>query len=208
MTARLTASCFGVAGLLFVLYQVIRPYSDESSLQGAAAFGSDAWVVAHSLAIFGFILLVLGLLGVYTLVRGTPAERLALLALVTTWIGVGLTLPFYGAEVFGLHAIGQEALRLRSAQLVSLAAEVRGQPGLSFIITGLVVLGVGILLLALALWRSRLFLGWIGVPLAASFALFLPQFFATQPVRVVHGLLVAAGCGLIAWNALVLHRYS
>ena len=37
---RLTSACFTVAGLLFVLYPAIRPFSDEKSLQGTAAFGS------------------------------------------------------------------------------------------------------------------------------------------------------------------------
>src|SRR5690349_18245377 len=100
---RMTSACFAVAGLLFVLYPAIRPFSDESSLQGAAAFGSTAWIVAHSLAIVAFVLLVLGLFGMYLLFQRTAVERMALVALLSSWIGVGLTLPFYGAEVFGLH---------------------------------------------------------------------------------------------------------
>jgi hypothetical protein len=27
-----------------------------------------------------------------------------------SWIGIGLTLPYYGGEAYGLHTIGQEAL--------------------------------------------------------------------------------------------------
>ena len=204
--ARLTSACFALAGLLFVLYPAIRPFSDEKSLQGAAAFGSDAWVISHSLAIIAFILLVLGLLGMYLLLRETRAGQLTLIGLVTSWIGVGLTLPFYGAEVFGLHAIGQAALRQNSPGLVSLAADVRGEPGIWFIVIGLVLLGVGIVVFAIAIWRSAVLWKWAGIPIAAGFALYLPQFTASQALRVAHGLLITVACGVIAWNLLVLRR--
>jgi uncharacterized membrane protein len=90
-----------LSGIFFVLYPVIRPFSDESSLQGAAAFASYSWVLAHSLAIAAFILLTLGFLGLYIRLKEARVERHAMVALVLIWIGVGLTLPYYGAETFG-----------------------------------------------------------------------------------------------------------
>src|SRR5262245_36464703 len=113
--ARLGALAFAVAGVLLVLYPAIRPFSDEASLQGAEAFASTAWVVSHLLAIVGFLLVALGLLGLHLSLQETPVERLATWGLVLSWIGVCLTLPYYGAEVFGLHAIGQAALDQQSA---------------------------------------------------------------------------------------------
>ena len=203
---RLTSACFALAGLLFVLYPWIRPFSDETSLRGAAAFGSDAWVIAHSLAIVAFILLGLGLFGVYLLVQRTSVERWALVAVVVCWIGVGLTLPFYGAEVFGLHAIGRAAIRQNSSALVSLAADVRGEPGIWFIVVGLVLLAAGIVLVAVAIWGSGVLRKWSGIPLAAGFALYLPQYTWSQPLRVAHGLLITVACALIAWNVLATRR--
>lgn len=195
-------ACLALAGLLFILYPAIRPFSDEISLQGAAAFGSTAWIIAHSLAIVGFVLLVLGLFNVYLILQSSAAEMLMWVALVTSWVGVGLTLPFYGAEVFGLHAIGQAAINRHDSSLVGLAADVRGQPGIWFIVIGLLLLAVGMVLFAVAAWRSRILIRWIGIPLAVAFALYLPQFMTPQPVRIAHGLLVAAGCWLVAWNVL------
>ncbi len=202
----MTAACFALAGLLFVLYPAIRPFSDESSLQGAAAFASAAWIVAHSLAIVAFVLVVLGMLGVYLLLLRTAVEGLTLVSLVLSWIGVGLTLPFYGAEVFGLHAIGQAALKQNNAGLVSLAGDVRGEPGIWFIITGLILLGAGIVVFAVAIWRSSVLIKWAGIPLAVGFALYIPQYTAPQALRVAHGLLVTLACGLIAWNVFSLRR--
>ena len=107
MRVRLGALALAGAGVLFVFYPAIRPYSDETSLEGAAAFASNAWIVAHVLAMLAFVLVALGLLALYRTLQDTPAEGLAFLTLITTWIGVGLTLPYYGAEAFGLHAVGQ-----------------------------------------------------------------------------------------------------
>ena len=102
---------FVTSGVLFALYPIIRPFSDETSLQGARAFASASWLVAHSLAMAAFLLLGLGLLGLYTLLRDGAVERRTFLALALGWVGVALTLPYYGAEVFGLHAIGQRLSR-------------------------------------------------------------------------------------------------
>lgn len=63
-----------VAGVLFVLYPAIRPFSDEASLQGAAAFASTAWIVAHMLAMVGFTLLMVGLLGLHSSLQNTRSS--------------------------------------------------------------------------------------------------------------------------------------
>jgi hypothetical protein len=189
-----------LSGIFFVLYPAIRPFSDESSLQGAAAFASSSWVLAHSLAIVAFILLALGLLGLYIRLKATRVERHAMVALVLIWIGAGLTLPYYGAETFGLHAIGQEALRQNSPELISLANSVRWQEGIVFIGSGLLFLAAGTILFAVAIWKSSSLPRWSGIPLAIGFALYLPQFGTPQEIRVTHGLLIMIACVLIAWS--------
>ena len=203
---RLTSACFAVAGLLFVLYPATRPFSSETGLPGAEAFGSTAWIVAHSMAIGAFILLALAMLGAYLALQKSDVERWLLAVLILSWLGVGLTLPFYGAEVFGLHAIGQAALNRHDASLVALAGVVRGDPGIWFIVVGLLLLAAGIWVFAIATWGSRLLGRWTAIPLAVGFALYLPQFMTPQPVRIAHGLLVAAGCWLIASKLLLAGR--
>ncbi len=191
---------FALSGLLFVLYPAFRPFSDEESLSGAAAFGSTAWVVAHSMAIVAFVLLILGMLGVYLVIQTTRGAAPALIALVMSWIGVGLTLPFYGAEVFALHAIGQQAIRENNPSLVGLASAVRGEPGIWFIISGLLLLAVGMVAFAVAIWRSRALVNWSGIPLAIGFVLYIPQFSWPQWLRVAHGFLITVACALLGWQ--------
>ena len=201
---RLGALALAVAGVLFVLYPAIRPYSDETSLQGAVAFASSAWIVAHVLAMLGFVLVALGLLALYRTLRDTPAEGLAFLALVATWIGAGLTLPYYGAEAFGLHVLGQEAVRQQNAAMLTLANDVRYGPGIYLFGAGLLLLGIGAILAAAAVWRSGALPRWSGILFGLAFALYIPQFFTSPPIRVAHGLLVTAGCVWLAvsiWQA-------
>jgi hypothetical protein len=150
--------------------------------------------VAHLLAMGGFALLALGLLGWHVSLQESAVERLAFRALVLSVLGIGLTLPFYGGEAFGLHAIGQDALRQHSVALLSLASVVRSGAGLVMFLVGLLLLALGAIMGATAVWKSGTFPKWSGLPFALGFGLYIPQFFGTQPLRVAHGLVVAAGC--------------
>ena len=197
---RLGALSLALAGILFFLYPVLRPFSDETSLQGAEAFASPFWILAHMLAVVGFILLALSLLGVDNALSHTVARRLASVALVLTWIGVGFTLPYYGAEMFALHAIGQDAIKEQSVALIPLVNAVRYGPAIFVFAIGLGLLAVGPVLVAVAVWRSGRRARWSSVIFALGFALYIPQFFGTQPIRVAHGALVALGCIWFAWD--------
>ena len=155
---------------------------------------------------FGFVLVTLGLLAMYATLRDSRAERLAFVALITWWVGVGLTLPYYGAEAFGLHVLGQEALRQHSTAIVSLADDVRYGPGGFLFVPGLLLLGIAAILAAVAIWRSGTLPTWSGAVFALAFTLYIPQFFGSPAIRVGHGLLVTAGCLWLAfgvWNRSV-----
>jgi membrane-bound ClpP family serine protease len=88
--------------------------------------------------------------------------------------------------------------------LLGLADAVRFSPvpAATFAL-GLLLLGVGAVLAAVAIWRSGVLARSSGILFAAGFVLFLPQFFAPPAVRITHGVLVAAGS---IWVALALWR--
>ncbi len=195
------SAALALSGLFFLLYPAIRPFSSEVGLDGARAFGSVSWVVAHSLAIGAFILLGLGSLGLYLCLQATAVGGRMLAALTLIWIGVGLTLPYYGAEVFGLHAVGQRALAQNQPGLVKpLAHAIRWEAGIYFILLGLVLLAVGAILVAVAVWRSGRLNRWSAVPLAAGLLLYIPQFSGPQAIRIAHGTLMLIGCCWLAWS--------
>ena len=202
---RLGASALALAGVLFLLYPAVRPWKDESTVDGAtAAMASGAWVAAHLFAMIGFILVPLGLLALHGAVSRTRAGSLALAATVTSWIGAGLTLPYYGAEDFGLNAIAGKAAEGRSLDLLGLVDAVRFNPvAATTFALGLLSLAVGAILAASAIWRSQVLPRYSGVPFAVGFALFLPQFYTPPAVRIGHGLLVAVG---LTWLAVGLWK--
>lgn len=172
-----------VAGVLFLLYPVVRPWDDETTAAGAhAAMGSGAWVASHLFAMLGFILVGLALLGLRDLVGTT--------AVAVMWGGAGLTLTYYGAEDFGLHA----AATTEGTDLLAVADATRYHPvAVTMFGAGLIALAVGAVLVGLKLKRPS------SMVFAAGFVLFLPQFFTPAPVRIAHGVLMLAG---LVWLAV------
>lgn len=202
---RLAAAALAVAGVLFFLYPALRPWRDESTADGALqAMSSPWWVATHLFAMIGFILVPLALLAVRRVVEATRSERLALTAAVTTWIGAGLTLPYYGAEDFALNTIATKVRDGQSLDLLDLAESIRYHPAaVTTFLVGLLLLGVGAVLAAVAIWRSGVLPRFSGVLFGAGFALFIPQFYVPAAGRVAHGVLMAVGC---AWLAVALWR--
>ncbi len=203
--SRLGAVALTAGGVLFVLYPATRPWRDESTAGGATqSMSSGAWVAAHLFAMIGFILVTLGLLALYGAVSRTRAERAALAAVVTSWIGAGLTLPYYGAEDFGLHGIAEKAAEGQNLDLLGLVDAIRFNPvAATTFAAGLLLLGAGAVLAAVAIWRSGVLPRYSGIPFALGFALFIPQFYTPAAVRIAHGVLVGIGS---IWIALALWR--
>ena len=203
--ARLGAFALALAGVLFLLYPAVRPWKDESTVAGAtAAMASEAWIASHLFAMIGFILVPLGLLAVYGAISRTRGGSLALAAAVTSWVGAGLPLPYYGAEDFGLNAIAGQTAEGQPLDLLGLVDAVRFSPvAAATFVLGLLSLAVGAIVAASAIWRSGLLPRYSGVPFAAGFALFFPQFYTPPAVRIGHGALVAVG---LAWLAVALWR--
>jgi F0F1-type ATP synthase assembly protein I len=194
-----------LAGVLFILYPATRPWTDESTVDGAqSAMASDAWVASHGFAMVGFVLLGLGLLAVWSALRATRAEPVATAAVVTGWLGAGLILPYYGAEDFGLHAVAVAHADGQSLDLLGIVDAVRYQPfAITIFGAGLLLLAASGVLVAVAAARSRVLATAPAVLVALGLALFLPQFFTAAPVRIAHGVLLGVGLG---WLALALSR--
>lgn len=202
---RLAAAALAVSGVLFALYPGLRPWRDETTLQGAQeSMSSGWWVATHLFAMIGFILVPLALLAVRRVLDGTRAEPLALTAAVVTWIGAGLTLTFYGAEDYALNVLATRSVAGDQLDLLALTEGIRYQStAVTVFGTGLILLGVGAVLAAVAIARSGVLPRWSGVLFAIGFAAFLPQFFTPAAVRIGHGVLLAAGC---LWLATALWR--
>jgi hypothetical protein len=204
--ARPRLAALALAGVLFAAYPIVRPYSDETTMIGARAIASGAWIAAHTFAMLGFGLLALALPAATRLISA-GRERLSSTGALLAAVGTGLVLPYYGAEAFGLHAIASQALASGDVSQMRLLDTVRYQPvAIASFGIGLVLLAAAGVTLAMSLWstpaahaRRALRLG--AVLLAAGLVTFLPQFFAPAPLRMAHGVVLAIGCILVAAGA-------
>ena len=195
------AALFALAGVLFVVYPLVRPYAAGGAPDGRAEFASPSWLVAHLAAVGGFIAFGLALVALSGLLKGTGGERAAVVAVAASWIGAGLTLPYYGAETFALHALGGSGLD--EGAVTTLAESVRmGAAQATLFAAGLLLVAVGASAAAVAIARSRLLAGWAGIPMAVGFALFIPQFYVDAPLRIGHGVLIGFGCAVVALGVL------
>lgn len=190
MMKRLAAPLVG-SGILMAAYLGLRPYGDQSSDPAtiAAAFADWRWVASHvcgllALAQFGRLTQRLEDL---SRGEGRPS-RLARLARATGLGGALLVLPYYGAETFGLHALGQARLADPGFPLVALSEAVRNQPvALTLFGAGLTSLAVSAVLTGLA-WRQFARPSWAPWPLAALMVGFLPQFYLPAAGRIGYGI--------------------
>ena len=195
---RAGAAALAAAGVLFLAYPALRPWHDEGTVAGATASMSSAGLGDGSFLRDARV--HPDAAGPAGPARGAGrhrAEPLALTAAVLAWIGSGLVLPYYGAEDFGLHAIaGPDGTR---ADLLSLVHAVRYQPlAMTIFGVGLLLVAAAAVMAAIAVWQSHVLPRASAILFATGMALFLPQFFSPAPVRIAHGILLAAGSIVLA----------
>ncbi|WP_088945817.1 hypothetical protein [Rhodococcus sp. 1168] len=199
-SAKAGSALWAFAAVMFLAYPIMRPYSTEVGMEGAEAFAQTNWVVAHVSAMLGFVAIALALRSLEHVVAATAGAATAGTAVVLTWIGVGLTLTYYGAEAFALNAVGAKAVSDAEPAIMDLADPIRnGAVQISMFGIGLVLVLVGGIFAALAVRRSGVLPAWAGLPIAVGLALFLPQFFASPALRIGHGVVMFVGCVVMAW---------
>lgn len=183
----ITAAALAIAGLAFAFYPMLRGSGSESGAAGAELYARDAWVVAHALGMLGFVLASWAL-GILDRLTGHLAMA-----------GTLLVLPYYGAETFGLHAIGQQALDTGEMSGVAAADLFRYQPlAVTMFAIGLLLLAAaGVRLLVLAR-GNRAMMRPAQLLVGAGLATYLPQFFLPIEGRIVHGLVLGVGLVLLA----------
>lgn len=210
---------FAVAGLALAAYPLLRPWGAESD---PATFASTLWPVSHALGVVGFVALAVALrilagrqaevgaasagwnsagrgsgsasgsLGGW---RGQPFRK----AESRAWLAVAGLLPYYGAEAFGLHALGAYVVGGGDSGALAVADDFRyGTLPMTFFAVGLVSLAfVGARVISG--WGRTLDLPGVGAWLAGLGLLtYLPQFFTPGPVRIAHGVALGAGLVILA----------
>lgn len=202
--ARMGALAFALAGVLFVIYEAAAPRLDQTTLEGAESWTTAGWSVAHLAAIVGLILFPLGYGALRGHLEGTPNEKTAFMAATIGYIGSALTISYYGAEVYGLKAIGERAVADGDATMTEVGDAFRYDPtAMGVFMIGLILIAVAAVLAAVAVWRSGTLNKWSAVPLAVLLVTMLPQFFLPHSGRIVWGAMVTVAA---LWLAAELWR--
>jgi len=208
-TRTTTAAGLVVSGLAFAAYPALRPYGPETGMAGAADFGDTAWLVAHVLGMVGFVALAFTLRAASTNTPWPWAGQPVRKAETRMWLAVALLLPYYGAEAYGLHELGRYAADHGDPGVLDVADAFRYAP---FEMTTF-ALGLFVLILvggriAHGLWHSGRLGRTAGILAGLGLATYLPQFFGTPEVRIVHGVVLGLGLVLMAVTALRSDRTS
>jgi hypothetical protein len=197
------AAALAVSALLFGAFPLVRPFFPldvfSPTLADAASgpLASPSWVISHLLLTVAFALLPCGLLAVYAALAEGPSEPAALRGLVVAIVGIGLVVPAVGVEVFAMPVIAGLYRGGVTGIAPALASIYRG-PMTLVMLLGLVLLALGAIDLARAVWRSRSLPRWAGVGLAVGLSLWLPLL--PRPVRILDGLLIGVGGVWLAWG--------
>lgn len=186
------------AAVLSAASVVLQPTFVDGYAARLAAFDDAGARSAVSAVTFilGQLPLLVGVLGVAHLLRGR-SPRLSAVAATLCALGVFGHAVFGGISLVYVVAAGDESHRDAYASLMQ---QVEGSPVMVFAALGLLGTVLGLLLLGVSLWRSRLVARWVPV---ALWAFLVVEFVGTNlssyasPLSGV--LFVAAAGALAAW---------
>jgi uncharacterized membrane protein len=197
------ALTLGLSSLALAVFPLVRPFfffdptrPMETMDAAAAAVSSGPWLIAHYLALVGFVLLLGALPALHARLSAAGVETRSRRATLLSTVGVALILPTLGVELYALPAIG----RIYLAGNVSIAPTVSliyiGGATLVMLL-GLLLLAIGAIMLATAVVRSRALPRWAGVVYAIGLAGWCPLF--PPLLRFADGLLIGIGGIGLAW---------
>jgi hypothetical protein len=197
------ALILGSSSLALAMFPLVRPFfpfdprtPGETLAGGSRAVTSTPWLIAHYIALIGFVLLLCALPALHARLAAAGVEAAARRATLLGGVGVALILPTLGVEIYVLPAIGRMYLdgQLAVAELVGVI--YRGGAVLVMLL-GLLLLAIGAVIFARAVATSGALPRWAAVTYAIGLVLWCPLL--PPPVRIVDGLLIGIGGLGLAW---------
>jgi len=194
---RAAAVTLALSSLALAAFPLLRPFFPfdpakpaETLVVASPAVASPAWLIAHYLALVGFVLLLCALPALYARLAAAGGQARALRATMLTGVGVVLILPTLGIEIYVLPAIGRLFLGGNASIAPAVGMIYLGGATLVMLL-GLLLLAVGAILLARAASGSGALPRWAAVAYALGLALWCPLL--PPPVRIADGLLIGIG---------------
>lgn len=184
------------AGALIAVWLLVRPYGDAGGdpASMATAFADPAWVPAHVAGALG--LAAVGWLTV-RMAEVLPSRLSRIARALGFWGAAGACLAF-GAEAFGLNALGSYAVDHPDA--LAHLTEARSHP-LGAVLLGAGLLTVGTSAVLTAIGWQRAYRSPAAWPFAGVVALIVPQFWLPPAGRIAFGAFALASGALWATAA-------
>ena len=197
------ALTLGLSSLALAAFPLVRPFfpfdprTPAETLAGASpAVTSASWLIAHYLALIGFVLLLCVLPALYARLADAGVESPARRATLLSGVGVALILPTLGVELYALPAIGRVYVD-GSHSVAALVGLIYRGGAVLVMLLGLLVLAIGAISFARAARRSGALPGWAAATYAVGLAFWCPLL--PPPVRILDGLLIGVGGLGLAW---------
>lgn len=194
----------GLAALLLTVFPLIRPFFPldprapaETLAAASPVITSARWLASHLLCTLGFVLLLYGVLALYTRLASTTEQPRAFRAMVVSLAGIALILPMLGIETYILPILGKLYLAGESGIAPAIGMIYLG-PALGVFLVGLVLLAIGAISFAFAIWHSAVLPRWAGVLFAIGLTLWFPPF--PRVVRIIDGFVIGLGGVWLAWS--------
>ena len=194
---RFGSLALGLSALLLTAFPLVRPFfrmnpvEPAETLAGASAvIVSTSWLVAHLLCTLAFILLLYGVIILYAALASSSIERRAFWAMVFSLAGIALILPMLGVETYMLPVLGKLYLAGQSGIFPAIDLIYRGWAVAVFLL-GLLLLAIGAVMFAVAIWRGRTLPRSAAILFAAGLVLWFPPF--PEAFRIADGFVIGVG---------------
>jgi hypothetical protein len=198
---RAGAVAFGLAALMTVpaLFAAHPPTDPAHNREFALGANDAGYRLAWSLEIYALAPVILGMFALYGALARSSAGRLALTGLVVIVAGACLLLPGTGFAAFVMPAAGVLISQGHEQDVLRLLDQVFQEPGWIPVFLGGIAYQVGLVIMAVAVWRSRTMPRWTGAFLAAAAVVGVPAFLdVTLAQRIGPAVFAAALLALAA----------
>jgi hypothetical protein len=193
---RLAASSLIAAPLVLLAGELLHPpfQLDPAQQLALVAANPDRWYLAHLLSLVGFALLVPGLLGLTRLV-GQRRAALADLGGALALLGMLAITGLLSIDGFGVWQMAQPAAD--RAEMAALLDRIFTSPGVVPLLVVPLAFPVGLLVLTLGLYHSKVVPAWTAGLVAIGVAIwFTGEAAASKATMVAGGTILALGLAL------------
>ena len=177
----------------------INPAVDPEGF--AQASGTNG--LGNMIGIVSLVLLLVGVQALYSFLVDTSVERWAFAGMITTFVGMGLFLPFAGIFAFAAPVAGRLYLNGDKAAISVIAGSVAISNPYAFLFASASALlsVTGSILFGIAIWKSRRVPRWSGILYStAIFSSFLSAPFYSVALGLLGSILLLSSGGWIAFG--------